>query len=277
MPNRIPAAVANHPVQPSPEPVVHIEQKDCLAFLGELPDQSIDVVVADPAYSGMNQHMMFGNGRIVGDYQSPDNARWFKEFHDDPATYRVFLRECRRVLRPGGHFYVMFDSYSLLSLGGLVRDYLDVKNLIVWDKVVLGMGHHFRRRHELIIFATKGYRKLTRRDIPDVWRFRRIHPARYPTQKPVELFEAMLCGSVQPGAVVCDPFLGSGSSAIAALKRGCSFLGCDVSADAVAFATRRVATFQQTGQDPEQPFSACIETESYPWLDSPDHGHLPHG
>lgn len=217
----------------------------------------------------MNQHMMFGNGRIVGDYQSPENDHWFREFHDDPATYRAFLQESRRVLRDGGHFYVMFDSYSLLSLGSLVREYLDVKNLIVWDKVKLGMGHYFRRRHELIVFATKGYRKLARRDIPDVWRFRRIHPARYPTQKPVELFEAMLCGSVQPGAIVCDPFLGSGSSAIAALKRGCSFLGCDVSAAAVAFATARVAAFQSTGRDPDQPHSSRLEGESYTWLDTP--------
>src|SRR5579884_1696016 len=214
----------------------------------------------------MNRHMMFGNGRIVGNYQSPENDRWFDEFHDDPDTYRIFLQQCQRVLRDGGHFYVMFDSYSLLSLGGLVRDYLDVKNVIVWDKVKLGMGHYFRRRHEFIVFATKGHRKLSRRDIPDVWRFRRIHPAAYPTQKPVELFEAMLCGSVEPGDVVCDPFLGSGSSAIAALKRGCSIVGCDVSPEAVAFSRRRIAEFLATGHDPAQQTSSIPEGEACTWL-----------
>lgn len=248
---------------------IRIVHQDCIAFLSELPAGSVDVIVTDPAYSGMNRHMMFGTGRIVGDYQAPDNGRWFSEFHDDPDTYRAFLQQGQRVLRDGGHLYVMFDSYSLLSLGGLVRDYFDVKNLIVWDKVKLGMGHYFRRRHELIVFATKGRRKLSRRDIPDVWRFRRIQPPRYPTQKPVELFEAMLCGSVEPGQVVCDPFVGSGSSAVAALKRGCSFLGCDVSAEAVAFATRRVATYQATGQDPEQPSSARHADECYRWLEPP--------
>ena len=248
---------------------VRIVHEDCIAFLSELPAGSVDAIVTDPAYSGMNRHMMFGNGRIVGDYQSPSNARWFSEFHDDPDTYRHFLRQCQRVLREGGHFYVMFDSYSLLSLGGLVRDYFAVKNVIVWDKVKLGMGHYFRRRHEFIVFATRGRRKLSRRDIPDVWRFRRIHPPRYPTQKPVELFEAMLCGSVESGDVVCDPFVGSGSSAIAALKRGCSFLGCDVSIDAVEFTSRRVGQFQSTGIDPAQPCSARLEDESYSWLDVP--------
>jgi len=247
---------------------VRIVYQDCIAFLSELPAGSVDVIATDPAYSGMNQHMMFGTGRIVGDYQSPGNERWFQEFHDDPDTYRRFLRQCQRVLRDGGHVYVMFDSFSLLSLGGLVREFFDVKNVIVWDKVKLGMGHYFRRRHELIVFATKGRRKLSRRDIPDVWRFRRIHPPRYPTQKPVELFSAMLAGSVEPGAVVCDPFVGSGSSAIAALQRGCSFLGCDVSAEAVEFASRRVAAYQATGSDPAQPCSSRVDGEAYSWLDA---------
>src|SRR5438046_9981744 len=88
-----------------------IVQADCLAFLAGLPDESVDVIVTDPAYSGMNQHMMFGNGRIVGAYQDPANARWFAEFHDDPASYRRFLAACQRVLRKApraGHLYVMF-------------------------------------------------------------------------------------------------------------------------------------------------------------------------
>ena len=67
----------------------------------------------------------------------------------------------------------MFDSYSLLSLGHLVRDYFDVKNLITWDKVNMGMGHYFRRRHEYIIFSTNGNnRKIRTRNIPDVWQFK---------------------------------------------------------------------------------------------------------
>jgi site-specific DNA-methyltransferase (adenine-specific) len=249
-------------------PTFSVVRSDCLVFLAGLPDQSVDVIVTDPAYSGMNRHLMFGNGRIVGDYQSADNQKWFAEFHDDPATYRRFLEQCRRVLRNDRHLYLMFDSYSLLSLGALVRDCFDVKNVIVWDKVNLGMGHYFRRRHELIVFATKGRRKIARRDIPDIWRFPRIHPARYPTQKPVELFEAMLAGSVEPGDVVCDPFVGSGSSGVAALRRGCSFIGCDLSERAVEFSLARLEEFRATGRDPAQPKAARVEGESYGWLAS---------
>ncbi len=255
---------AEKPSQKYPQLTTRIEQSDCIAFLRTLPSECVDAIVTDPAYSGMNQHMQFGHGRIVGHYNSDQRegkSKWFEEFHDDPDNYRVFLSECKRVLRNDRHIYIMFDSFSLLTLGPIVREIFDVKNLITWDKVNMGMGHYFRRRHEYIMFATKGHRKLTRRDIPDIWRFRRIHRAVYPTQKPVEVFEAMLCGSIEPGFVVCDPFVGSGSAAIAALKYGCSFIGSDISEKSVSLAKQRVNTFLATGVDPNQPQTACVDAE----------------
>lgn len=240
--------------QPSPGAAAYtITEQDCIALLRALPDESVDLIVTDPAYSGMNQHMKFGHGRIVGHYGRPGNPRWFREFHDDPDTYRVFLHECRRVLRNNRHIYIMFDSYSLLSLGALVRESFDVKGLIVWDKVALGMGHHFRRRHEQIIFASKGKRRVTRRDLPDVWAVRRVHRAAYPAQKPVALFDLMLEASADPGFVVCDPFCGSGSSAVAALRRRCEFIGADIDPDAVQLAQERCASVIATGVDPLEP------------------------
>lgn len=231
---------------------VKVTKEDCIAFLRGLPDESVDLIVTDPAYSGMNQHMKFGHGRIVGHYGKPGNARWFPEFHDDPDTYRAFLAECRRVLRGDRHIYIMFDSYSLLSLGALVRESFDVKGLIVWDKVALGMGHHFRRRHEQIVFASKGRRPIARRDMPDVWCVPRLRRAAYPTQKPVALFQLMLAASATSGDVVCDPFVGSGSSAVAALRAGCSFIGADIDADAVDLTRARCASVVTTGVDPAE-------------------------
>lgn len=237
-----------------------IERMDCIQFLQNLRSESVDIITTDPAYSGMNQHLNFGSGRIVGQYQQEDNGKWFAEFHDDPDNYRIFLNECYRVLKNDRHIYIMFDSYSLLTLGPIVREIFDVKNIIIWDKVNLGMGHYFRRRHEHIVFACKGKRKLSRKDIPDIWSIKRLHRAPYPTQKPVEVFEAMLIGSFEPGFVVCDPFTGSGSSAIAALRRGCSFIGCDVSERAVELATERCQRYLATGSDIYQPTS-CVTQE----------------
>lgn len=238
-------------------PEVRVEQKDCIQFLKDLKDSSVDLIVTDPAYSGMNEKLKLGHGRIVGNYGKKGNKKWFEEFRDDPENFRIFLRECKRSMKDGGHIFIMFDNYSLLTLGHLMREFFEVKNIIVWDKVNLGMGHYFRRRHEMIVFATKGFRKLNNRRTPDVWRFKRIHRAGYPTQKPVELFEAMINGSASKDYLVVDPFLGSGSSAIAAIRKGCKFIGNDISDESVELSCSRIKHFKETGIDPLQPDSTA--------------------
>jgi site-specific DNA-methyltransferase (adenine-specific) len=230
-----------------------IRTQDCIDFLRGMPDASVDLIVTDPAYSGMNRHMKFGHGRIVGHYGKPGNERWFHEFSDDPETYAVFLRECHRVLRQDRHIYIMFDSFSMLSLGALVRECFEVKGVVVWDKVHLGMGHYFRRRHEQIVFASKGKRKVSRRDLPDVWAIPRMHRAAYPTQKPAKLFELMVQASAEPGFLVCDPFCGSGSSGVAAVRGGCDFIGADIDPRAVQLSRERLAALVATGLDPLEP------------------------
>ena len=248
---------------------VRLEKADAVSFLRTLDDASVDLIVTDPAYSGMNNKLMLGKGRIVGRYsdKGKENGRWFGEFEDTVDNYSVFLAECSRVLKPDtGHIYIMFDSFSLLSLGPLLRNHFDVKNIITWDKVNLGMGHYFRRRHEFIIFSTNGNtRKVRHRGIPDVWRFKRIHNAEYPTQKPVEVFQAMIYASAGPGDTVCDPFMGSGSSAIAALRNGCHFIGCDIADRAIELASSRIETYLESGTDTMQPRPASVPGEAVFW------------
>ena len=248
-----------------------IYRADVFEFFSTLENESVDLIVTDPAYSGMNQHLQLGRGRIVGKYSDKSSeGKWFEEFHDTLENYGNFLSECHRVLKKDRHIYIMFDSYSLLSLAPLVREYFDVKNLITWDKVNIGMGHYFRRRHEFIVFASKGKRALNSRNIPDVWRIKRVMPLKYPTQKPVEVFDAMLRASAEPDFLVCDPFLGGGASAIAAQKFGCRYIGCDISQKAVEIAKNRVACFEDTGLDCLQEKSNLVENENYVWLTGDD-------
>jgi len=242
---------------------ISIFKDDAVAFLKKIPSNSVDIIATDPAYSGMNNKLQLGKGRIVGKYseKGKENGKWFGEFEDSEKNYNMFLSECKRVLKKStGHIYIMFDSYSLLSLGNKVRDYFEVKNLITWDKVNIGMGHYFRRRHEYIIFATNGNtRKIRNRKFPDIWRFKRIHNSKYPTQKPVEVFQAMIHASSEEGFTVCDPFLGSGSSAIAAIKNNCNFFGCDISDKSIEISTSRISEYLKNGKDNLQTKSMAIE------------------
>jgi site-specific DNA-methyltransferase (adenine-specific) len=228
---------------------VTIYEADCLDFLKSLPDESVDIIITDPGYSGMNNKLNFGRGRIVGNYQKKDNDKWFTEFKDEPNNFKKLLTECFRVMKNNRHIYIMFDNFSILSLGSIMREVFNVKNIIVWDKMNIGMGHYFRRRHEFIIFATKGYKKLNTRDIPDVWKIKRVLRGIYPTQKPVELFDYMLKGSFEEGFMVCDPFVGSGSSIISALKYKGNFIGADISNKACEIANKRVINYIQEGED----------------------------
>ncbi len=227
---------------------------DALKFLSTLEDNSVDLIITDPAYSGMNDHLKLGKGRIVGDYKNSKNEKWFTEFTDSIENYTIFLESCKRVLKNDSHIFVMFDSYSLVSLAGVFREIFNLKNIITWDKVNIGMGHYFRRRSEFILFGSKGKKQVSSRRIPDIWEIPRIHKSQYPTEKPVKLFEAMIKSSRlsdEEDFLICDPFFGSGSSALASLRNGCSFIGCDISEKAFKISKSRINQFYKDGYKKE--------------------------
>ncbi|MBN9349971.1 MAG: site-specific DNA-methyltransferase [Chitinophagaceae bacterium] len=256
--------VKQKPFYESENGTVSLFQDDAINFLKNLPSASVDLIVTDPAYSGMNQRLKLGRGKIIGTYADAGKkgAKWFEEFRDSEENYKTLLQECYRVLRNNRHIYIMFDSYSLLSLAPIVRDVFEVKNVLCWDKVNIGLGHYFRRRHEFILFASKGKRHLNSKNIPDVWKIKRVVHSKYPTQKPTEVFELMMKGSADKDFVVCDPFLGSGSAAIAAIKSSCKFLGCDIADNALTFSKERVKQFLETKTDMYQKSSLLGDDEA---------------
>lgn len=260
--NKVP--VKQKPYYESTDGRVSIFQDDAIGFLQSLPPNSVDLIVTDPAYSGMNQRLKLGRGKIIGKYNEAgqEGAKWFEEFHDTEENYKTFLEACFRVLKNDRHIYLMFDSFSLLSLAPIAREVFEVKNVLCWDKANIGLGHYFRRRHEFILFASKGKRNLNSKNIPDVWKIKRVTSSAYPTQKPVEVFELMMKGSADKDFVICDPFLGSGSAAIAAIKSKCKFLGSDISSKAVSVSKSRISQFLKTNIDPYQKTSLLADDEA---------------
>ena len=109
----------------------------------------------------------------------------------------------------------------------------------MWDKKKIGMGYHYRARYEFILFYEKGKRKLNDLSIPDILEAPRIHRG-YPAEKPVPLSETLIQQSSTIGEIVLDPFRGSGRVGVAALKHRRSFLGNDLSQDAVCHTLGRL-------------------------------------
>ncbi|MDP2337849.1 MAG: hypothetical protein Q8N05_15675, partial [Bacteroidota bacterium] len=81
--------VKKKPVFESNDHRISLFQDDAISFLKNLPDSSVDLIVTDPAYSGMNQKLKLGRGKIIGKYKEAgkDGAKWFEEFHDTEENY----------------------------------------------------------------------------------------------------------------------------------------------------------------------------------------------
>ena len=81
----------------SPDNRIKIYKDDAISFLEKLPSNSVDIIVTDPAYSGMNNKLKLGKGRIVGKYseKGTENGKWFGEFEDSEENYTKFLTQCQ--------------------------------------------------------------------------------------------------------------------------------------------------------------------------------------
>src|SRR5262245_49132169 len=110
---------------------------------------------------------------------------------------------------------------------------------LVWDKCTIGMGYHYRARYEFILFFEKGKRRLNDLGTADVISCPRLRGG-YPAEKPPEVSEVLIAQSSQPGELVADPFMGSGSVGVAAARLGRRFAGNDLNPEAVAHAAHRL-------------------------------------
>ena len=117
--------------------------------------------------------------------------------------------------------------------------HLQFKQMVVWDKGPMGMGWHYRRSYETVLVAQKGKGKCRWYDRsmrienvirPGMHGIKKIIPSKrqHPTQKPVELAEFFMRLHTRRGNLVWDPFMGSGSTLIAAKKMGRRAIGMDL-------------------------------------------------
>jgi site-specific DNA-methyltransferase (adenine-specific) len=215
-------------------PRFQIHTGDAVEWLGSLPSESVDLVVTDPAYESLEKHRAVGTTtRLTND--------WFPIFPN--SRFPAFFEQCFRVLKRDSHLYMFCDQETMFVAKPMAeRAGFKFWKALVWDKQAIGMGYHYRARHEMILFFEKGKRKLADLGIPDVITSKRIRGG-YPTEKPVDVSALLISQSSSEGDTVIDPFFGSGSVGEAALTSGRHFRGCDISERARAEASRRLAAF----------------------------------
>ena len=218
-------------------PAYGVSHGDAVAFLRTLATESVDLVVTDPAYESLEKHRARGTTTRLKHSKASSND-WFSIFPN--SRFGELFREVHRVLRPNTHFYLFCDQETMFVAKPIAEEAgFRFWKPIVWDKVAIGMGYHYRSRYELILFFEKGKRKLLDLSTPDIITERRIRGG-YPAEKPSAVAEVLIRQSSLPGDLVVDPFSGSGSTGVAAVREGRHFLGTDLCREAVAIAGRRL-------------------------------------
>ena len=212
-------------------------QGDAVSWLRSIPSCSVDLVITDPPYESLEKHRKIGTTTRLKNSKASSN-QWFEIFPNDRFT-ELFV-EVHRVLKKNSHFYMFCDQETMFVAKPLAEQAgFTFWKPIVWDKEKIGMGYHYRARYEFILFFEKGKKKLNDLGIPDVLRCARIRNG-YPTEKPVPISTTLVTQSTQPGELVVDPFMGSGSVGCAATQADRNFLGNDLCAEAVDITRRRL-------------------------------------
>ncbi len=229
-----------------------LSQEDAVTWLKSLEDGSIDLLITDPPYESLEKHRAVGTTTRLKNSKSSSNE-WFKIFPN--TRFEELFSEIFRVLKKNSHFYLFCDPETMFIAKPIAEEVgFKFWKPIIWDKVKIGMGYHYRARYENILFFEKGKRKLNNLSIPDIIECPRIHKG-YPTEKPVDVAKVLIEQSSTPGEVIADPFFGSCSVGVAAFEMERNFIGNDINDSAIKIARERLADYL-----PEQP-QESVETD----------------
>lgn len=245
-----------------PDKLDSVYQGDCLEVMRAFPDESIGTIVTSPPYNIKNST---GNGLKSGNCGKWPNAALQNGYveHDDSMPHKEYVlwqRKClvemMRILKQDG---VIFYNHKWRVQNGrmqdreeIVRD-LPVRQIIIWQRdggINFNPGY-FLPTYEVIYMIAKPKFKLVPKanKIGDVWRLSQERNNEHPAPFPLQL--AKNCIMSTDNGVVMDPFLGSGTTAIAAKLQGRKWIGIEKSKEYCQLATHRIekaSTIRSTKQ-----------------------------
>jgi len=224
--------------------MINLQQGDCLELMKDIPDGSIDLIVTDPPYKITSR----GNGGNSGGMFQKKIVNKGQVFNNNDISIKDYLGEFYRMLKPQSHCYIMTNNKNITEFLMAVKDsdFHFIKNL-VWVKDNKIMGQSYMSQFEYIIFLRKGHhKKINNCGDSDVLTFpnkklkdengKTIHD----TEKPVGLMKALIGNSSQPDDLVIDPFMGIGSTGVAAADLNRSFIGMELDCDYFKIAEQRI-------------------------------------
>lgn len=241
-------------------------QDDSLLLLKKFPKNKFDMIFADPPYFLSNGTFTCQNGKMVsvkkGDWDISPSLKESLKFH------YIWLKECKRILKPGGSIWVSGTYHSIYQCGLAIQSLgYRILNDIVWFKPNAPPNlscRFFTASHESLIWARKEQRtphvfnynlmkngewgrdllKKEGMQMRSVWSIPASPSSekkygRHPTQKPKELLRRIILSSTKKGALILDPFTGSSTTGVVAVECGRRFVGIDKEKEYLELSVKR--------------------------------------
>mgnify|MGYP003648475865 CR=1 FL=1 len=211
--------------------MINLMQGDCLERMKEIPDGSVDMILTDPPY-GM-------------DFQSNYRASKYSKIKNDKdlSWLDVWAGEIYRAAADNTAHYVFCSFHNVDKFKQSLEKKFKIKNMLVWEKNNTSMGDlkaDFAPKYEMIIFIQKGRRFINGKRDPNILKFNRTGNKLHPTQKPVDLLQYLMEKFSDEGAVILDPFMGSGSTGVAAKNLNRNFIGIELDENYFNIAKERI-------------------------------------
>ncbi|MDR2095644.1 MAG: site-specific DNA-methyltransferase [Treponema sp.] len=242
---------------------------DCLEILPQIPENSIDMIFADPPYMLSNNGFTCQNGRMV----NVNKGKWDKShgFETDTIFHAAWINACRRVLKPKGTIWISGTYHSIYQCGYILqKNNFHILNDIAWFKPNASPNlscRFFTASHETILWARKdknarhifNYDEMKNGRFPEdklkkentqmrsVWSIPAAKNSekkygKHPTQKPLDLLLRIVRASTVPGSVILDPFNGGGTTGEASeIVGGRYYIGIELEKDYCEIARQRIA------------------------------------
>jgi site-specific DNA-methyltransferase (adenine-specific) len=229
-----------------------IHKGDALELLKLIPDNSVDLILTDPPYNtGMISTS--NNGRLCNFF----NDKYSLEEYEN--LVKKSCSEFYRVLKENKAIYIYINWKSLgIWVDNMKLNNFNIKNVIIWNKIVHGLNYqNYAHTYEMIIFATKGIFFPQNKSVKDknngfykdVWNIQRKidnsnDKNHHETVKITKVVEIPILHSTNPQDLVLDPFIGSGTTAVACLKLNRNFIGFELNQEYVDMANKRIEVWK---------------------------------
>lgn len=214
-----------------------LTKSDCIAGMKGIPDKSIDLVVTDPPYL-----VKYKTG-----YRKDKSHKFTKEIlNDDNEQLLIdYIAECHRIMKDDTAMYMFCSSNKVDFFKQELEKHFTIKNMIIGIKnnhTAGDLQSAFGRKYEIVFLVNKGRSKFNGARLTDVWEFSRVSGKGqlHQNQKPLELIEQCIEKHSNENDVIFDGFMGSGTTAIAAINTNRNYVGFELDDEYYDIANERI-------------------------------------